>query len=327
MNLVTFVQKSAIATLSLLCFTTVDAPVARAVALAADGAKATQTIYTQATPGEAGFAAYQEGVALEKEGTPESLRAAIAKYEEAIALFRAANLVEQEAVAMHTLGHAYTNAEELERSAETFRIALEMWQALGDRETVVALQEDVTFSTLGWGMALEAEGSEASVTAALTEYDTAIALVDGDVNRGNRAWLWQQKGYAFQKLGDPESAIGSFSTALKLWQAVGNPENEKLLREVTIGTMYNWGIQLQQEGSPLSREKAIVLYSTALPIFEGDELPELRGRVLHVMGHAHEDLGDTSSALGFYKQALTVWQSVGDSEQEAALQEDIERLQ
>lgn len=272
-------------------------------------------------------ALYEEGIALEKEGTPASLLAAIEKYKAAIAIFKSAGIANQQTAAvLHTLGHAYTNAEDLGNAAETFQASLALWQSLGNSEQSLVLQEDVTFSTLGRGMALEREGSPEAINAAIAHYDTALELVGGDENREHRAWLWQQKGHAYQKLTNPELAADAFQTSLQLWQAVDSPNDEQRLRELAIATFYNWGISLQKENSPASIQKALELYQQALPIFEGQELMILKGRLLHVMGHAYEDLSDMESALAAYEQSLAIWQAIGDSEQVTSLQNDIERM-
>ena len=351
MNLVTFAQKSvaqksAIACLSVLCLSALKVPAVQAatstrlsaVAYSAGYAQAstqasaqasTQTsaqASTQASPADAGIALYEEGTVLERQGTPESLSAAVEKYIDAIAAFKSANLLPQEAITQHRLGHAYAKLESLKEAADTFKIALRLWQQIGDQENILELQEDVALSSLYLGMSFEEDNNEIAIAAAIIQYDMAIDLVTGDENRENRAWLWQQKGNAYLKLNNPEESVKAFSTALELWRAIGDAERSKMLLEMTAGTLYNWGLDVQKEGSPASIERALTLYDEALAMLADADIPNLRASILHVMGHAHEDLGNSSVAIEEYERSLAIWRSLNNSEQIAAIEDDLKRL-
>ena len=330
MNLVTFVRKSAIAALSLLCLSalqTHSADAAVEAAFMSSGSDfADSADYAQTDLANEGIALYDEGVALEREGTPASLRAAVEKYTEAAAIFKAENLLPQEAITLHRLGHAYSELDAHKEALDTFKTALTMWQQIGDEESVLELQEDVTFSSLDLGISLEESGSEVEVGIAIIQYERAIDLVPGDANRANRAWLWRQRGHAYQKLGNTQEAIDSFDESLELWRSVGDAENEKVLLEIKVATIYNWGISMQRERTPESLQKALALYNEALPMLSGGEIPDLEAQILHMIGHVQEELGNSAAARDAYLQSLEMWRALNNSEQVSAIEEDLERF-
>ncbi|MEC4806198.1 MAG: tetratricopeptide repeat protein, partial [Jaaginema sp. PMC 1079.18] len=67
---------------------------------------------------EAAYRAFEEGEQLRQQGTAESLRQAITKYEEATRLFRQAGDKRSEAVSLNNIGLVYDSLGELQQALD-----------------------------------------------------------------------------------------------------------------------------------------------------------------------------------------------------------------
>jgi len=76
---------------------------------------------------------FQEGLALYREGSAESLRAAIAKWEAAIPLYQSAGNQQREATALTNIGAVYDALGEKQRALDYYEQALPLRRAVGDR--------------------------------------------------------------------------------------------------------------------------------------------------------------------------------------------------
>src|SRR5262245_59884112 len=80
--------------------------------------------------------AYEEGQRLHTQGKAESLRKAIAKYEDALSLWRVVGDRSEEAQTLDTLGaahHLLSDKQNMEKAIDCFKQALTLWRAVGDR--------------------------------------------------------------------------------------------------------------------------------------------------------------------------------------------------
>ena len=103
--------------------------------------------------------AFQEGEQLRKQGTAESLRQAITKYEEALPLYRAVGDRRKEALTLNNIGYIYSALGEKQKALEYFNQSLPLSRATGDKAG-----EARTLSNIG------------AVYSALGEKQTALEL-------------------------------------------------------------------------------------------------------------------------------------------------------
>jgi len=84
-------------------------------------------------PAAAAERALIEGGQLYQQGTAESLRQAIAKYEEALKLFRAVGAHDREATTLNNIGVVYSELRENQKALEYYSQSLALRGAVGDR--------------------------------------------------------------------------------------------------------------------------------------------------------------------------------------------------
>ena len=87
---------------------------------------------------------FQEGVQLYRQQTAESLRQAIAKWEQALPLYRALGDKKQEAVTLSNIGVVYDDLGEKQKALDYYNQSLPLSRAVGNRT-----QEAVTLSNIG----------------------------------------------------------------------------------------------------------------------------------------------------------------------------------
>ena len=98
------------------------------VAAAVPVGKAVQTAQTNSS--EAAAKALNEGLQLYQQGTAEALRGAIAKYEEALKLYREAGDNKGQALSLASLGKVYSELEEKQKALEYYNQFLSLMRAV-----------------------------------------------------------------------------------------------------------------------------------------------------------------------------------------------------
>ncbi|HLO52151.1 MAG TPA: tetratricopeptide repeat protein, partial [Kamptonema sp.] len=101
-------------------------------------------VTAQASGNEAAQKALTEGLQLYKQGTAESLRKAIAKFEEALKLYQEAGDRGGEAVTLSSIGTVHSDLGEQQKALEYYNQSLSLFRAVGDRGG-----EAVTLSSIG----------------------------------------------------------------------------------------------------------------------------------------------------------------------------------
>jgi tetratricopeptide (TPR) repeat protein len=74
--------------------------------------------------------AFEEGVQLFKQGTAESVRQAIPKFEQAVVLYRQAGEKGSEALSFVGLGHVYNSLRKKQKALEFFNQALPLFRVM-----------------------------------------------------------------------------------------------------------------------------------------------------------------------------------------------------
>ncbi len=77
--------------------------------------------------------AFQEGKQLYKQGTADSLRQAIAKYEEALSLYRSVGDKAREAVTLNNIGGVYSDLGQKQKALDYYNQSLPLRRAVGDK--------------------------------------------------------------------------------------------------------------------------------------------------------------------------------------------------
>ncbi|MEH2131400.1 MAG: tetratricopeptide repeat protein [Nostoc sp.] len=240
---------------------------------------------------------YQEGMQLAQQGTAESLRQAIAKWQEALKLWQQVDDKGWEARTLNYIGRVYDDLGEKQEALKYYNQALPISHAVGDREG-----EATNLHNIGRVYADLGEKQEA------LKYDNQALLISRAVgDRRGEAITLNNIGTVYADLGEKQEALKYFNQALPISHAVGDRRVEAITLN-NIGTVYN---DLGE------KQEALKYYNQALPIHHavGDRREE--ARTLSNIGAVYNDLGEKQEALKYYNQALPIRHAVGDRTGEA----------
>jgi CHAT domain-containing protein/Tfp pilus assembly protein PilF len=248
----------------------------------------------------------KEGVELYQQGTAESLRKAIAKFEEALKLYREAGDRTQEAVTLNNIGLVYSNLGEKQKALEYLGQSLPVSRAVGDRS-----QEAITLSNIGSIYDYLGEKQKA-----LEYYNQSLPLSRTTGDRSQEAITLNNIGVVYLDLGEKQKALEYYNQSLPLRRVVGDRSGEATTLS-NIGAVYN---DLGE------KQKALEYYSQSLPLSRavGDRGGE--ASTLNNIGAVYNDLGEKQKALEYYSQSLTLRRAVGDAPGEAVTLSNIGKV-
>jgi len=287
--------------------------------------------------------ALAEGKELESRRTAESLKSAIAKYEEALGLFRVTGDHGGESATLYNIGSVYDALGERRKAMDHFNQALPLMRAAGDRsgEAVTLTSLGIVYDSLGEKrkavdyhnqalLLMRAVGNRngeattlnnlASVYVALGErqkaldyYNQALPIRRAVGDRGGEAATLNNLATVYGALGEKQRALDHYSQALTIIRAVGNRWREAYVLS-GLAFVYN---ELGE------RQKALDHYSQALPLLRAAGDREGEAVTLNHLGLVHNELGEKQRALEHYNQALTLLRAVGNRWREAQALNDI----
>src|SRR5262245_60294629 len=247
--------------------------------------------------GVAARIANEDGERLRKQGTAESLREAIAKYEEALSLWTAVSDGKGQTKALSSIVEVCYALGEHRQALNYLNQSLLLQRALKDQGG-----EATTLKDIGVIYAALGETQEA-----LKYYLQSLPMLRDAGDRGGEASALNNIAVVFRVMGEPQQALAYFKQALSLQRAVGAPRGTALML-TNIGALYYRLGDAQQ---------ALDYYDKALPLRReaGDRAGE--AITLTSIGAAHLSLGDPQLAMEYLKQALSLTEG-GQSRPEEA---------
>jgi len=283
--------------------------------------------------------AYAEADRLEHEGSAQSLRKAIAKYEAALALWRTEHDGYKEAATLASIGNVHRVLSEPRQALEFYNQALLLYRAVSnsDGEANVLTSIGIVYYDLGerqkaldylvqalplWRAMSNRDSEAATLTnigavydaigerqKALDFYNQALPLQQAVGNRDGEAATLNNISRIYRILGEDQKALNLYNRALLLWRAVGNRSGEAT-------ALSNMGVVYNDLGE---KRKALDFYNQALPLRRavGDRNGE--ASTLNNIGGIYDDLGEKQKALDFYNQSLLLWRAVGNPNGEATI--------
>jgi CHAT domain-containing protein/Tfp pilus assembly protein PilF len=239
----------------------------------------------------------EEGMTLYQQGSAESLRQAIKKWEEAILLLRAVGDRRMEAGTLNNIGGVYDALGEKQKALDFYNQALPIRLAVGDRGGEARTLNNI-------GAVYNALGEKQK---ALDFYNQALPIRRAVGDRGGEATTLNNIGLVYDALGEKQKALDYYNQALPILRAVGD-------RRMEATTLNNIGLVYDALGE---KQKALDYYNQALPILwaVGDRGGE--ATTLNNIGFVYSALGEKQKALDFYNQALPIVRAVGDRRGEA----------
>jgi tetratricopeptide (TPR) repeat protein len=150
------------------------------------------------------------------EGTADSIRSAIIKFEQALKLYREAGDRDGEASTLNYIGTAYLLLGEYQKALEYYNQWLPLIQAVRDRG-----QEAGTLTNIGTVYSLLGEKQKA-----LEYYSLALSLSRARGNRLAEANTLSGIGLVYSELGEQRKALEYYSQALPLSRVIGDHVGE-----------------------------------------------------------------------------------------------------
>jgi tetratricopeptide (TPR) repeat protein len=242
---------------------------------------------------------FMQAELLRANETAQSLKAAIAKYEEALVLSRTAEDRSGQARALNHIGELYDSLGEKQKALGYFAEVLLLRRRLSERhgEARAAVRISELYKDLG------------EIQKAVEYLEIALKLNRAVRDPGGEAAVLTAIGSQYISLGDSRKALDVYSRALALWRAVGDRSGEaKALGGLAKACIFRY--------QPL---RALRYHTQALTIHRmlGDRRSE--AHTLHNISWTYYTLGKKMEALDFNSQALPLMQAVGDRWGEAAI--------
>ncbi|MEG4417236.1 CHAT domain-containing protein [Microcoleus sp. LAD1_D5] len=241
--------------------------------------------------------AFMKGTQLSSQSTVESKQLALAKLEEAVALYRADRNYAQATRTLLSIGKIYAHFGQFQSALDSYNQALLLSKQAGAKAEEAAIIN--SFGQLYTDLA--------DPTSALDYYNQALPLFYQLNDQAAVANTLNNIGDIHAATGNWKNALDSYNKALVISRPAGN-----LAAEATALT----GI-----GSTYIASKkwstALNAYNQALKISQhlNDKVKETT--VLNQMGKIQAALGQNSTALKNYNQALSVSQQLGYKTEEA----------
>jgi CHAT domain-containing protein/tetratricopeptide (TPR) repeat protein len=240
---------------------------------------------------------YQDGAVLSQQGTAESLRAAIGKFETARSLFHETKYQLGEALSLLALGRVYGDLGEKQQALAYYNRALSLFKAVGSTQGGATTLNNI-------GLVYSSQGEKQK---ALEHFNLALPLFRADKDRRGVATTLNNIGGVYSDLGEDQKALEHFNQALPLFRAVKDGIGEALTLD-SIGLVYS---------SRDEKQKALEHFNQALPLFRA--VKDRRGEALTLdsIGLVYSALGEKQKALEHHNQALPLVRAVGDRGGEA----------
>ncbi len=258
-----------------------------------------------ATPqDESGIAAERalaEGDRLRAQRNAESLRNALAKYEEALSLYQSAGNGQGRAITLVGIGKVYIRLGQGQKALGYLIEALSLSQSLNDIdvESQVSLSLGVVYSSLG------------EPHKALDCLNRALKLFRDRGDRGNEIGTLDSIGLAHSELGEYQKALDYYNQVLSLIRASGQREAEaspaSRFREVSV--LHNIGYAYASLGD---YREALEYMGQVLALNRAAKYPYGEAYALHNIGWVHALSGELQKALEYLGQSVAVGRTIGD---------------
>ncbi|MBZ5512188.1 MAG: CHAT domain-containing protein [Acidobacteriia bacterium] len=241
--------------------------------------------------------AYAQAMQLFAQRTPDSIRQAIVKAQEALALYEHLGDAGKQAELLAGLGAASLTLGDKASAADYLRKALVLVRRLGNRADEAAVQVIL-------GSAYE---SNHEFKSAQDTYLQALPLCRELKNSQGEVSVLMGLGRVSFATDEKQQALDYFGQALPLWRAIGDRRNQ-------ASTLYMLGILNDLLNQ---KQAAIPYYLQALPLYRNLGDRPWEARTLYNLADAYAAVGDDARAGAYYDQAIPALHAISDQPKEA----------
>ena len=241
--------------------------------------------------------ALAEAAQFHVQGTAESLRKTLEKYEEALLLWQRLGDQQREALTLNMIGDRYRDLGESQKALGYHNQAVSLRRALGDRQG-----EGVSLYNIGFDYFQLGDSQKA-----LEYFNQALPLLRAVKDREAEANTLGVMGLAYQNLGRLAESLDHLNQALQLHRLLGNRMNEaNALSDVSMPYFYlgQW-------------QKALECLNQALSLVRQFNDRRIEGDIVNNIGFIYRQVGETHKALEYYTKALELRRAAGDRNKEA----------
>lgn len=217
---------------------------------------------------------------------------AMESYREALGIFRANGNRNGEANALNNVGKVYGDLADWQQALEYYRLALPIWRTQRD-----VVREGITLHNIGF-----AYFNAGDADRGLEYFGQALERRRAAGNKAGEADTLGAMGLVETRRGDNRKALAYYDQALTLRRAVGD-------RRAEASTLDYVGRTHVDIGDPAG---ALTFFELALPLQRASGDRRLEGMTLGNLASAYSALGRHAEALDRARQALAILRDVGD---------------
>ncbi len=241
--------------------------------------------------------AINQGWELFDQGTAESKRKAIEKWQQALKLWQQIDDKKWQALTLNIIGFVYNSLGEKQQALKYYNQALPLVHVLDDRE-----REVTTLNLIGLIYDSLREKQQA-----LSCYNQALPLSRLVNDKKGEATTLNNLGLLYSSWGEQQQALKYYNQALPLIRLVNDKKGEGTTLN-NIGAVYD---------SLGEKQEALKYYNQALPLRRLVDDKGGEAITLNNLGLLYSSLGEQQEALKYYNQALPLRRIVGDTGGEA----------
>ena len=240
---------------------------------------------------------YAKGQKLRVQGTAESRRQSVERYQEAIFNWRTVGDRVMETHALYGIGAAHRDLGQPQKALEYYNQALQFQQFEKERPELAntLVNMGIIYHDLGEPRkSLECYGQAISIQRAM-----------GDISAEARTL--HNMGVAYSMLSESRKALEYFNQTLAVWQKLKYRQREATALH-SIGRIYEDRGQFQE---------ALDRYFQALTLQQALQDRGWEAEELNSIGFINSRLGEWKKALEYYSRALSLWRATGNKLKEA----------
>ncbi len=284
--------------------------------------------------------AFDEGDRLQILNTPDSLKSALKKYEEAFALYRVIEDPIEQFTVLIGMQNTYRTMNENQKALECLDQALPIARTLGDkyRQGRVFEFKGYVYRSLGdfentlrnrnealqLYKAIGDKHMEATVLSSIGDdyndlgeqekardyFEQVVRLSQLLEDKEAEADALESIGYSYHFQYDRENTLNYYAMALPIWRTLKNAEREARNLAFVSG----------EYARRSERQKAIATVGEALDLIKSANLnTRTKELILVNVGWTYYKLGELEKALTFYDEPLRVYRETGNNRNKAII--------
>lgn len=239
---------------------------------------------------------FQQGSEALNQGTPESQKVALTRFQAALKIYSEASSKEDEANCLGWIGQTYLLLGNNQKALENYNRSQLLLKQLGNKSG-----ESVAFACIGDVYARAGETKKA-----LDAYRQSLQVLPRGSDDRAEATTNYKIGSLYLKLGDNQKAIAFLEHAALLWSLLPDERAELMTLNTIAGVRSLMG----------EKKQALESFNEALVIAKRLKDVRAEAEIVKQIGGLHHDLGDKQKAYEAYERARLLFKEIGDTKQE-----------